>query len=95
MQNVLTFIQGNLKFVINSFDKEDEIEMSLHDKDDNTLGIFWLDKNQIDSLISHLVNQMKHIKEPIKCLSAQPLSEIIKQDLEDKMTMQITGRGMV
>ena len=26
---------------------------------------------------------------------AQPLSEIIKQDLEDKMTMQIIGRGRV
>lgn len=38
MQNVLTFFQGNLKFVINSFDNQDEIEMSLHDKDDNTLG---------------------------------------------------------
>ena len=26
---------------------------------------------------------------------SQPLSEIIKQDFEDKMTMQITGRGRV
>ena len=67
MEKLTLKTQSN-KLSIEGFDNDKEMELSIHDSEENTLGIVWLSPNQCNSIITYLTKKLKAVGEPVEIL---------------------------
>lgn len=71
MNEIKNFKIKDIEFEIGSFDSEKEIEFCMSDDNMRTMAV-WMNSNQVNELINHLVKCLKFIKEPIEVLNVAP-----------------------
>lgn len=71
MQTCLTFAIGVQDLKVESFDSDKELELTIVNNSRNSERTIYLSPNQVNSLISHLADQLKSIGEPVELLAAK------------------------
>jgi hypothetical protein len=60
---MISFRRGGRTFFFNKFDHDKELEIEFDGDEEN--ASYWLSPNEVNDLVTHLVNQLKSIGEPV------------------------------